>query len=1346
MKNIQIRLNAALHLCKRISVACLCSLLFNLMLLYHYSANAQVSPIHNHNQQVLELAETYDFKYAGFDIKKMSFETGFVHVLDNQGFPPPYRDNAMAWLYKIASDSRMTQQSVELDKNTKLMIKKVWPKFLKEKKNITINAVVEIKNGKAYTKLSDQGIHLKFDTLWILLFTDEKNNVTYLIKTKMQGDKDWRMPGMSNELISILNPHKMVIIENEDHKVQFRIESFVLEDNTAKILCNVSNNIQLEVKSKLLSQGLLFHGKTALVTENGDFKFTDLNPLSQINTRTYDSKINIFLTNSKRDFIIGEHWGKNNPLRICRFNGSAMHENLNFKVAGEIIPGDNHEQIAFKYDVNANISDLSPLYGYKIKIINGNIHYSIIPDLPVDSIAPPLITGLFIADITLPKRIYTANGSPDDPPIILKDVKLEMKNYEGYSGVANPPALRIGKNFMIRAIDNNAVFYFKDLTGTAPSHLPNYKDCFENLSQYREFEIYKIPGLTIYHGEFGIRLYQVQETNKLHTLVWGYLNLQPNGIFGELSSQECSVLPYDQNFRPIHYHKKITSLNNILLSYNEEDLKNEIENMKTKIQNFVDSIEELKAEMISQKKDSLSLIIKQLEARNENYDERYSELNYYLEQLMHGPDKEVKPREPEIIYHLNSYQILNMKIEDISFCSDTLATSSFIYDVHFPYPSYLDMKFSDRSLDRDGYFHNALGPIYPMAEQQERVFRNANNPLRERSDEREIMEIMDYPNMFIMPSYEITGNILWFWRIPINIPQNTTTLYFQRNVRGMVYPDTVIISKCFLDLPLLHSDYYSDLGYKVAADMNGNGIFRLTDYDRQPFFGKHKAKDYRTSNIVFELTSLDSLPYYRSADFWWNGDIRFPFFDDQNVNFTIRNLEPSLKNKISPVESGNSICDPNTSLRADGRNLDYIFDEDKFISDTVYCKMKVGSMPDTTMLKRIEISSYIIAKCLPHKSSILSDCQLPNLTDENAAACRTNIVIKQTMKNCIRSDEMIDLIFYDEDAHRERGNIQANNATYEKCGYFFMRGDYIIEETNTDDMTTTTTLFIPNATIYYNPANDDDPEASNDFLIETDQGIEYFDDKEKKSNQVLNIPGAIIINDAKHLAFQIGFPVTSDVGGSLPYNGSVSFSFNKQCGTFWFYGDGKFYFILDFEGQIFIMHCPFSDFTMDIEAGIDPLGIIQKRLHLTDSTLLKEIIFPAIEDQNTIMTGVLLGADVSFGIEFLDLSLGAAVWSYYQGSILNKDFTAGINIHGAVSMNLIIIKALASLSLSTSIQPGFDPEIDMSGDLYLCLIESLFLAHMKQTYTGWVVFSNKDGFDYGGSLHNKWGKWGGSCK
>ncbi len=71
------------------------------------------------------------------------------------------------------------------------------------------------------------------------------------------------------------------------------------------------------------------------------------------------------------------------------------------------------------------------------------------------------------------------------------------------------------------------------------------------------------------------------------------------------------------------------------------------------------------------------------------------------------------PDEINELFRIEKLRILQMKLIEMPVCQDMIQTAStnFRYYVHFPYPSYLNLEFEDKSFDLNGRFSQAYGPL-----------------------------------------------------------------------------------------------------------------------------------------------------------------------------------------------------------------------------------------------------------------------------------------------------------------------------------------------------------------------------------------------------------------------------------------------------------------------------------------------------------------------------------------------------------------------------------------------------------------------------------------------------------
>jgi hypothetical protein len=299
-------------------------------------------------------------------------------------------------------------------------------------------------------------------------------------------------------------------------------------------------------------------------------------------------------------------------------------------------------------------------------------------------------------------------------------------------------------------------------------------------------------------------------------------------------------------------------------------------------------------------------------------------------------------------FRLSDLRVLEMRLTSLDLCMNGFADKGVTMSsiVHFPFPSYIDVDFVDQSLDAQGFFHTALGPVAPVAKpiavsaapesapddpDPDPVTSsgtphgpsNATESTPLRSGQQAHLGPLVKPNL---PQPIPQTYILWAWRLPITLTDRGVMITFPQgrgpaSVRVLMSstPDekgNFTSSEIWLK-PLFSKRSTVKQGVRVEAALVSTGGFLPTRWDPDPILCRTSPSQGTVQDgelkmgfacRIDAITLAETAPIFnaedRDSDFGWKGKVTLPLFKDQLVTFGVKKLEPSMPQTLNLQQSG----------------------------------------------------------------------------------------------------------------------------------------------------------------------------------------------------------------------------------------------------------------------------------------------------------------------------------------------------------------------------------------------------------------------------------------------------------
>lgn len=684
------------------------------------------------------------------------------------------------------------------------------------------------------------------------------------------------------------------------------------------------------------------------------------------------------------------------------------------------------------------------------------------------------------------------------------------------------------------------------------------------------------------------------------------------------------------------------------------------------------------------------------------------------------------PEEINELFRIEKLRILQMKLIEMPVCKDRIQTTrtNFRYYVHFPYPSYLDIEFEDKSFDLNGRFHQAYGPLSNMID-EDLSYRESVVPTEVQHPGK--------PETIQVP----TGYFIWAWRLPVTFadrgikidyatlrtePEKSITIMMQdqsRNTLGEIYGNELSVYPLYSDSSAFRK------GVRFKGFLSIEGMFKIDSWDTKPFFGKYYSRKFKCDLSDIALADLASSPTSRPFDFKWDGKLQFPFFCGgpsnswQPVYFQIKDLEPFMPAPINIARTSwqaylcvdkkykGSSPDPNPgeSMTLTINNLIYQPSLGGFTCSNVIRE-------ETNQPGRLELFSY------SHALFIMNQ---PVRVNKWIKVTRSNdckyAKVSERIIDAISSDNISDLVCWDTLAAQSRNSDQNDSLC---CGEEYYYGTYQIVAHNING-DSTITLSASNAKYYpFEPVNS----------ISLENSTMIFKTGDNQIDNLIDIPGMQLVQTEDGYYGAFGSTYT-DLAFSLPYEGEFRFFLDPKCGYFYTLGAGSFtYAGITFRGQVFIFHAPFRVlddnpfhfYTNPILAYCNTTPLLEDmaiRSLSSDEDFMTDTQLDGV-GSNTLLSGMFStgGASLNRDLNGIDISLQAGLNNYLYHSDNDRSFKMGI--FGVAKGTAKVDLSLFSVGVDGEDRLSFPvpSEFDTFSDILAFLTETDLSLSGRLTLTG----------------------------
>ncbi|MDP2885519.1 MAG: hypothetical protein Q8P51_10920 [Ignavibacteria bacterium] len=912
-----------------------------------------------------------------------------------------------------------------------------------------------------------------------------------------------------------------------------------------------------------------------------------------------------------------------------------------------------------------NPLDRTPELGYSLRIKSGKIDYE------YASSGMTSCSGSFTVDLKLPDINRTLSGSV----CTLRNITLKTDTSGAlFNTVSIADTFEIARVFRVAA-DTTFIYFPHWMLPDPPGNylgfdkVPPCADLMERLRGQR-------PGVTMTKGILYFKAPQVQGQNPpiLKTLYLGALTFTPYGITGELT----------------------TANRTFVLS--KED------------------ISESKRVDLPPRATWKTIL-----ARGDKF-----------------------PKEPKEKFRLAQLRILEMRIMNLQFCQNEMNEKpTFRYTVHFPLPSFIDLEFEDRSLDANGIFYSAVGPVVSHGWSYSRDEDRAAIPTLRRAYMSGTLLKTLSQNPLPLDSTSDTQarmwrpthlpnpdtHILWAYRLPVSFAEQGVSIAYSttRKVADIkIRLDTLLntlgeLVSNELWIPRLYSKNSGiKKGVRFGGTLDSLGNFQVKELDKNPTFVRAYAKPGTERKVGLEcklkniqITGPLNRPAERKSDFYWNGELEFPFFGWQGVEFSVRNVIPAL---IDPTSLTNSkhmavTCRDTVEIRRENAasllnvtagQLQYSFTSNSFISKKVTAKENGNVLT----CRSLELLSFTNAWLLLD-SEVARDIFIKAPT----STCGTEKVITQRLLDAMPSSSRRDLVCYDTAAYRMR------DLTGVCCSDYYIGTFAVIETSNGKS---DTTILAPKTAWY--------PSANRLVMQNSEMALKSGNQNGGDKSAITLLPGAkLMITDSSIVGiFGGAFDVLGESCGA-----EFRFFVNTNCGYFYVLAAVQFpIYSFTFDGEIFIVHAPIEQLEKPPPfPGVSSVLEDVACRALTNGPCLKQYIGIKGLDATTIVSGVLIAGGVSTDYSIVRLTAAAGIsYMQYQEGGRDRVIVAGF-MNAEASANLYVVEAKGYVHLDGQFGPD---EFRIAGNVCIEGCVSVLIGHCSCEIRADAAFSSKTGFDIGG--------------
>jgi hypothetical protein len=711
--------------------------------------------------------------------------------------------------------------------------------------------------------------------------------------------------------------------------------------------------------------------------------------------------------------------------------------------------------------------------------------------------------------------------------------------------------------------------------------------------------------------------------------------------------------------------------------------------------------------------------------------------NYTWDQMLNTRRQDLK--EPKERFRLEDLRILGMSIRSLSFCSNALEPNSsrFAYNVHFPFPSFIDLDFVDESMDASGLFKEAKGPVDPAAwvitpdTTQGEIMETARNGPKDGKQ---------------LP----VGKFFWAWRLPVWFSDRGVAIRYAGNPASkanvsvsMQNPQSSTAEVFSSEIgvgPLFSKSSGIKRGLRFGAELETSGNLKLTKWDTTPFLAKLYAEPGRETSLGFlcdlrggiKLVQESSDAFTRPFDLQWAGSVALPFFGKTDMTFNIRNAIPALasptnldKTRVKmKCDNGSFSLDTNEQLRVSCSALKYLSDTSAFYSASASSVRTLLGQAGTAVPGVLHISSFVHAYVNSAKASDKEDYPI---SKSPASAGSGVSQVRQLLKDAVKSSNIVNLILYDMEAWRIQGDFDLGSAEY-------YLGTYQVQELDASDTVLRTSVSAPEVKFYQN-SNKLDIDAS--IMRLPKSGSEGDSDTIE-----LSIPCAKLAYDPVNGIVAGEFEASSSsISDDSPYGGVFKFMIDTKNGYYYFEAVVTFTYYLQFQGVVFIFNAPvealqtspFSDTdTMVEDLSMRSLFASQREFLMT--TGLAEV------PSGKVLTGALIAGTCRFSAGIGDLSVGLAAGAGLFGYRIGRggEYLFGAFVNAEASAYLYIVEVTGKASFSCR------SDFTARGSVSCCGCVNLLIGNVWGEIACTGTYSREAGLgleDCG--LH--WGSGWGSC-
>ena len=1089
--------------------------------------------------------------------------------------------------------------------------------------------------------------------------------------------------------------------------VSLRRDSLRLEVNssTAEILVSVPNPSFFTISP---TDNLFLTSQSCDIAPDGSIAARNFRGLSSFLLK--DSVYRMKISGSDDQTVsLGQAFSRLRFTPGCQLRGIASRDNVElFSFQGIISP--NGIDAFFELNLLATI-ERTPVAGYKLELLSGSVFYN----YSIGGLQN--CQGTFKANLTLPQEVLDETNNPISR-VTQVDLKTD-KTGEIFGFISIPKKIKAGFDsssprakslFLIEPNENSCWAYFPMWhaqgsqsispikTGRSCQQILNLLESDSSQSGEVNSDLHKVrsrPGLTILQGKLYFLAPQVKLSDqtlqykdyKIITKFWGGLTLLSGGIFGELTSLNCSFVPARKDVedgliptKSDHYSWK-----QILAMHDKKP---------------VEPIERFRLADLR----ILELWIKRLQ--------------FCFNAMQSGPIF-------RYIVHFPWPSYIDLEFEDLSLNKEGL-----FQEGKGPICSVSQEFDQAPSL---GIFPRLTNGTSPMVEAKKLAqnpdtyilwawrlpisFSDRGVAIKYRALSEPIIRVIRKPND--PANLRIFSSEIWLR------PLFSRNSGIKKGVRfGAVFTTRGKFQLIDWDTEVFVAKMYAPNERVLAEGFNcilkgiTEGGITLADYN--------------------------SNPDLREYDHYWKGKIDFPFFDTFDSEFRIKNLNPTLIKPVAFAETtkGRCCCEVdangdyryylcNETIIADGLkaktySLKYI--EGTFISDETRLCTIIDSQLSSPQDGSLHVSSFTNARFMP-RDIIKEDIDLNEDLLVGQGGPIPGRVINR-LKDAVSSEHIKDLVNYDLDAMKARGIC-------DPCISNYYIGTYQVIDSSSGSESVI--LSSPQTKWYPTCQTPKIEIGSSDIVLQSGEA--------ETKPIVIGVPGAQLSLTSYGLYGEFGATYTP-VASELPYEGEFRFFLDTSNGYFYMLGAGTFTYYLTFRGETLIVHAPYGSlkYNPGFVGSTQLLEDLSTRALFSRVEEFTELIgFRGLTD-DTVITGLFHAGNVSYTLGIGDTGIGVELtagggtymfqFKLPQGS---AKFRLGSFVKAKASADLYVVSASGEASFATILDSDLDlehlnnvlsnSELILAGTLTLRGCVSAKLGHCEGRLICSGHFSTKSGFD-----------------